>query len=183
MRRLLLAGDDADFDLLEAGRFEPAMQIALGKAEPAVAVELVRLLEVVLGEVENHDLAARLEDAVGAARSPWPGPRRDAAPGSGSPDPRCSGSIGGFCRSPRRNSRFFRLFFFALAAPKATIFSELSTAMTFLQRRASSSLSRPFARAQVGHDQRRQNAQQQVPEGLPGPARARRPGRTARRPG
>lgn len=53
MRRLFLSRDDADFYLLEARRFQPVMQIALGKAGPAVAVELLRLPEIVLQQIEN----------------------------------------------------------------------------------------------------------------------------------
>src|SRR5689334_18122917 len=34
VRRLVFAGDDADLNLLEAGGFEPVVQIALGKARP-----------------------------------------------------------------------------------------------------------------------------------------------------
>ncbi len=70
MRRLFLGGDDADFDFLEAGFFEPAMQIALGKSRPAVAVKLMRLLEVVLEQIEQQNLPARLQNLVRAANAP-----------------------------------------------------------------------------------------------------------------
>ena len=40
MRRLFLAGDNADFDFLEARFVQPAMQIAFGETQPAVAVKL-----------------------------------------------------------------------------------------------------------------------------------------------
>ena len=83
-----------------------------------------------------------------------------------------AGSMGGSSRSPRRNSRFLILFLRALVAPKATIFSELSTAMTFLARRASNSLNNPSPAPKIGNDQRRQHAQKQLPKGLPGAARA-----------
>ena len=53
MRRLFLGGDDADFDFLESGGFEPAVQIALGETEPAVAVKFARLVEIVLEQIEN----------------------------------------------------------------------------------------------------------------------------------
>ena len=43
---------------LKPAVFQPAVQIAFGKTRPAVAVKLVRLLEVVLGQVEDHDLPA-----------------------------------------------------------------------------------------------------------------------------
>src|ERR1043166_1566586 len=61
---LLLFGDNADFDLPEAGRFEPAVQIALGKAQPKIAVQFAGLLEFVLQQVEDHDLATRFENSV-----------------------------------------------------------------------------------------------------------------------
>ena len=67
MGRLLFAGNDADLDPLETSRFEPAMQITLGKTEPAVAIQLVRPFETVPGEVENHHLSARLQNVVCAA--------------------------------------------------------------------------------------------------------------------
>ena len=47
MRRLFLGGDDADFDFFETGGFEPAVQIAFRKTEPAVAVKLTRFVEIV----------------------------------------------------------------------------------------------------------------------------------------
>src|ERR1041385_4151506 len=61
---LLLFGDNADFDLPEAGRFEPAVQIALGKAQPKIAVQFAGVLEFVLQQVEDHDLATRFENSV-----------------------------------------------------------------------------------------------------------------------
>jgi hypothetical protein len=61
MRRLFLGGDDADFDFLETGGFEPAVQIAFGKAEPAVAVKFVGFLEMVLEQIEQQNLAVRLQ--------------------------------------------------------------------------------------------------------------------------
>lgn len=64
MGRLFLAGDGADFYLCEAGFLKPAMQITLGKTEPSVAVEFVSAVELVLQEVENHDLAADFEHFV-----------------------------------------------------------------------------------------------------------------------
>src|ERR1043166_177448 len=65
MRRLFLAGDDIDLDLLEPRLLEPAMQVALGETEPAVAVQLAGAIEGVLREVEDEDLPVRLEDLVG----------------------------------------------------------------------------------------------------------------------
>ena len=67
MRRLFLGGDDADFDFLETGGFEPAVQIAFGKTQPAVAVKFARLVEVVLEQIENQNLAIGLENFAALA--------------------------------------------------------------------------------------------------------------------
>src|SRR5215472_13503291 len=66
VRWLFLAGDDADFDLLEPGRFEPAMKVTLGKPEPAVAVQLVRAFKLMFRQVQDHNLAARFQQTVRA---------------------------------------------------------------------------------------------------------------------
>ena len=68
MRGLFFGGDNADFDFFEARFFEPAMQIAFGKAQPAVTVKFVRFLEVVLEQVQNQELPAGLQNFVGAAQ-------------------------------------------------------------------------------------------------------------------
>src|ERR1039457_779264 len=67
MRRLFLGGDDADFNFFETRFFQPAVQITLGKTRPAVAVKFVRLLEIVLEQIENQDLSTRLQNFVRAA--------------------------------------------------------------------------------------------------------------------
>ena len=67
MRRLFLGGDDADFNFLETGLFQPAVQIALGETRPAVAVKFMCLLEMVLKQIENQNLSARLQDFMRAA--------------------------------------------------------------------------------------------------------------------
>src|SRR5216117_3246418 len=71
MRGLFFAGNDADFDLLEARLFQPAMQIAFREARPAVTVKVARLREIVQEQIEYHDLPAatqhfeRRTDCVG----------------------------------------------------------------------------------------------------------------------
>ena len=70
MGRLLLAGDDVDFDSFESGCFEPALQIALGEAQPSVAIELMGLLEAVPGQIQDHDLSAGSEGPVRAEQRP-----------------------------------------------------------------------------------------------------------------
>src|ERR1035441_796463 len=67
VRGLFFAGHNADFDLLEAGLFEPPLQVAFGETRPTITIKIARPLEVVPGEVEYHDLSTRLEDAMGAA--------------------------------------------------------------------------------------------------------------------
>ena len=62
MRRLFFAGDDADVDSLESGFFEPALQVRLRQPQPPVPVQLVRFFEAVLRQVEDHQLAARLQE-------------------------------------------------------------------------------------------------------------------------
>ena len=69
MRRLFLGGDDADFNLLETGAFEPAVQIAFGEPQPAVAGKLACLVEIMLELIKNHDLPAALENFVRAENS------------------------------------------------------------------------------------------------------------------
>src|ERR1039458_7558855 len=52
---LVFAGDYADFDALEAGLLEPAVEIAFREAGPTVAIELSRPVKAVPGEIEDHD--------------------------------------------------------------------------------------------------------------------------------
>ncbi len=61
MRRLFLGGDDADLNFFQACRFEPAVQIAFRKTQPAVAVEFARLVEVVLKQIKQQNLSVRLQ--------------------------------------------------------------------------------------------------------------------------
>jgi hypothetical protein len=64
VRGLFLAGHDADFDLFEANAFQPSMQIAFRKAEPMIAIEFSSLGEVVLKQVQNHNLPTRPQDPM-----------------------------------------------------------------------------------------------------------------------
>ncbi len=66
MRGLFLGGDDADLDLLEAGGFEPAVEVAFGEAQPAVAVEVAGFLKIMFQEIEEQDLAMRFQQFCGA---------------------------------------------------------------------------------------------------------------------
>ena len=64
MRRLFFAGDDADFNFLEPDFFQPALQVALRKTQPAVAIEFASPLEIVLEQLKNQNLTARTKDSV-----------------------------------------------------------------------------------------------------------------------
>jgi hypothetical protein len=55
MRRLFLAGNDANLDFLESRRLQPSVQIALSQAQTAVAIQLVGALKIVLRQIENQD--------------------------------------------------------------------------------------------------------------------------------
>ncbi len=66
MRGLVFAGDDADFDFLEAGVFEPMLQVALREAEPVIAVEFAGFFEIVFEQVEDHHLSPAFDDAMHA---------------------------------------------------------------------------------------------------------------------
>ncbi len=65
MRIFLFAGDDVDFDGVEAGIVEELAEVHLGEAEPEIGVELARLLEAMGKEVDDGDASAGLEDAMG----------------------------------------------------------------------------------------------------------------------
>src|SRR5271170_7844482 len=118
------------------------MQIAFGKTKPAIAVKFTRLVEIVLEQIENQNLSVRLQNFV-----------RGNNGGGGN-----LGMVQRLAQNHEVNAvrvnrrvlqiaepefQIFQSIFFALAAPNATIFSELSTAMTFFARRASSSLNKP----------------------------------------
>jgi hypothetical protein len=121
------------------------VQVGFRKAEPAVAVKIVGLLELVPQQIQNHDLAARPQYLVGTG---------DALFGIG-------GVMEGLAQHHQINAlrldgRVFQvaqaefqvleLVLFRLVGAEGHHRSELSTAMTFLARRASNSLNKPFAR-------------------------------------
>jgi hypothetical protein len=66
MRRLLLSSHNADFNPFEPGLFQPAMEIAFGKAQPAVAIELMSSLKLMPCQIQNYYLAAWFEQAISA---------------------------------------------------------------------------------------------------------------------
>src|SRR6185369_544153 len=64
IRWLVLARDNADLDSLEARCFEPAVQITFRESEPAITVEFARFLKFVPGQIEDHQLPARNQQAM-----------------------------------------------------------------------------------------------------------------------
>ena len=65
MRRLFFAGHNADLHALQLRRFKPALQVTFAEAKPTIAVELVRFLEFVLQQIEDHQLPAWHEQPLG----------------------------------------------------------------------------------------------------------------------
>ena len=57
MGRLIFPGHRAYLDFPETGALQPALQIALRKAEPPVAIGITRLLKPVLQQIEYQDMA------------------------------------------------------------------------------------------------------------------------------
>jgi len=64
MRRLFLPRDHIYLNLLKSCGLQPAVQIALREPQPSIPIELVCLVEVVLEQIENHNLSARPQEAV-----------------------------------------------------------------------------------------------------------------------
>ena len=85
MRRLVFGGDDADLDFFEAGGFEPAVQVAFRKTQPTVAIKFMRLVEIVLEQIKNQNLAAGFEQLrrtrQGRRRITFAGPAAEALGG------------------------------------------------------------------------------------------------------
>ena len=61
MRRLFFRSHDADFNFFETGGFEPAVQIAFGETQPAVAVKFTRFVKIMFQQIQNQYLALRLQ--------------------------------------------------------------------------------------------------------------------------
>src|SRR6266481_890448 len=58
MGRLIFPRHSRDFNLLEPGLFQPTVQVAFREPQPAVAIEFARPVEVMLGQIQNHNLPA-----------------------------------------------------------------------------------------------------------------------------
>jgi hypothetical protein len=51
VRLLFFPGDDADFNLFETRLFQPAVKVAFRETQPSVAIQLMRLLEIVFHQI------------------------------------------------------------------------------------------------------------------------------------
>ena len=65
MGRLGLGREELHLDLFEARRTEPLPEVGLAEAEPVVAVELARLVELMLVEIEDDEASAFAQEAGG----------------------------------------------------------------------------------------------------------------------
>src|ERR1035438_895270 len=171
MRRLFLARHDADFDFLEPGFVQPAVQITFRETGPAVAVKLARLPEIVLEQIENQNLSARPEDFVGG----------------GNRVRRNFGVMQCLAQNHEVNTAGFNRRVLQITPPEFQVLqpvllrfgrAERNDLFRIVHRNDLFAAAREqfaqqtLARAKVSHGQRRQNAQQQIPERLPRPARA-----------
>ena len=169
MRRLFFARNDADFDFLEPGLFQPVMQIALGKTEPAVAVKFAGFVEVVLEQIENQNLSARLQNFVRSSDGVC----------------RNFGVMQGLAQDHQVNAvrlnrrvlqiaeaefQIFQSILFRLGRAERDDFFRVVHGDDFFRAARKQFAQQAFARAQIGDDERRQNPQQQMSERLPGAA-------------
>ena len=151
LRGLGLFVDHRRFDIGEAGFFEHGFHFGFAEAEPLVGVELARFFKAVLDQVEDDDAAAGRENARGLI---------DGALGVQGVMQRLrekdqidfASPMGISSMSPRRNSTFLTPWRRACSRPTSIILAEVSTAMTFLARSASSKREGSLARAQIGDD-------------------------------
>ena len=147
------------------------MQVALGEAQPPVAVEFVRLGKVVLQQVEDEDLSPGLEhDERGLDRGV-----------------RLGGVVQRLAQDDEVHARRFDGRIFQVAQAELEVLepvllrllrAELDHLLRVVHGDDLGAAAReqlaqePFAGTEIGHDDRRQDAQQQMPEGLPTAARS-----------
>src|SRR5947207_7927448 len=62
---LFFTRDDGNFDLFKSCCFEPPLQVAFGETKPGIAVKFAGLFELMLQQVEDHDLPAAAKDLKG----------------------------------------------------------------------------------------------------------------------
>lgn len=58
VRAYFFTGDDGHLKVVEAGGFEPLMQLHLAEAKPVVGIKFARLLETMAEQIEHDDVAA-----------------------------------------------------------------------------------------------------------------------------
>ena len=125
-------------DVCESGILQQGFEFDFAESEPGIGIELARFFEAVLHQIEDGDAAAGFENPPGFA---------DGAPGMQRVMQRLAEECqidravfdGTDSRSPSRYSSALTPCFSASDVPNSTIFSELSTAITFFARCASSS--------------------------------------------
>ena len=167
MGLLLLAGHHADLDALEAGLFQPLVEIRLREARPAITIQFARLLESVSNEVQQQKLTAGLQDSKGRTQ-------------------RLGGVLGVVqCLAEHHDVHGVRLDRRVLEVPE----TELQILQSILAGLAGAELDhllgvvdgdhlaapprqqfgeQSLTGTEVGYHQGRQHAEQQVSEGLPG---------------
>jgi hypothetical protein len=173
MRRLFLGGHDVDLGIFlkPAPRFQPALHIAFGKAQPAIAIKFPGFVELVREQIENQDLSRGASNFGGSCQ------------GRGG----IVGVMQRLAENHQVNARGFDRRVLQIAEAE---FQILQTVLLRLRRAELDDLFRvvhcddflaapreqfaqqAFARAEVGHGDLRQHAQEQVAERLPRAARA-----------
>ena len=169
MGRLFLPSDHRNLDLFETRAFEPLVQIALRKAKPGITIQSLACSKLCLSKSRIMICPPGLQHVVRSC---------DRARGC----LRMMQSLaqdqidtlfvdGGSSRSPRRNSRFLRPFFFALLAPNATIFRSCRRDDS-LGPTSEQLAQQTLPPHKVRHGERRQHAQSNWPNACqerPGP--------------
>ena len=64
MRGLAFFIDDGGFDVFEARFFHHFKELNFGKPQPGIGVEIARLIEAVLQQIQNDQRTTRCEDSV-----------------------------------------------------------------------------------------------------------------------
>ena len=133
MRRFAFTVHHRDFDVLKSRLAEKASDLDFGEAEPQIRVQFPRLFIAVPHQIQDDDPAARLENPKGF------GNRALGVPGV----VQCLAEEGQIHRACT-NGHVFNVAFAVFKvgdtmlacklAPYSTIFSELSTAITFFAR-------------------------------------------------
>jgi hypothetical protein len=168
---MFFARNHAELGFPEPGGLEPAIEIGFRKPEPVITVESPGLLEAVLPQIKDHDLSARLQDAVRA--------------GDGAS--RIGGVMQGLTEDDqihrtRRQGRILEIAEAKLevlqADPPGFRNAERDDSLRVVDGNHSLATSgeefadQAFAGAEVGHRQRREDPQQEMAQGLPGAAGA-----------